>query len=84
MSAMGWSLPPGCGTLPGEEGGVYELKINGVWWAWDEWDNIYEYVPGSTERDDGYVSRGKMGYDESIDDPAKQLRQFVINLKRSI
>ena len=84
MSAFGWSLPAGCTTLPGEEDGVYELKIDGVWWAWDESDNIYESVPGSTERDDGYVYRSKLEWDDSIDDPAAQLRAFVSNHKMSV
>lgn len=84
MSAFGWSLPAGCTTLPCEEMVAYELKIDGVWWAWDEWDNVYESVPGSSERDDGYVYRGKLEWNDSIDSPAAQLRAFVSNQKRSV
>ena len=58
MSIFGWSLQPGCGALPGEEDGVYEVKIDGVHWAVTESDDVYEQVPGSTEREDGYCYRG--------------------------
>lgn len=44
MGIFGWSLPPGCGTLPGEEEGALELHAPNMppgytaWW--DEWGNV--------------------------------------------
>lgn len=79
MSIFGWSLPPGCGTLPGEESGAYELRIDGVWYAWDEGDSVYKHDPTNPDaRDDGYVFMGKLEWPNDPDADARVvLRQFV-------
>jgi len=76
---FGWSLPPACGTLPGEESGAYEQQINGVWYAWDEDDRVYVQDPKNPEAmDDGYVYIGNLAWPNAPDaDPVKVLREFV-------
>lgn len=82
MSALGWSLPAGCGTLPGEEEGAYEEKIDGIWYAWDESDNIYKHTGDCSERDDGYAFVGKLEFDDGFDEPLAQFRHFVKGLTK--
>lgn len=81
MGIFGWSLPPGCGALPGEGGDVYEQNIGGIWYAWDDSDNVFKYSPGHPEaRDDGFIWIGKIQWP---DDPGPEfdsrilLREFV-------
>jgi hypothetical protein len=51
MSLFGWSLPPGCGTLPGEEesafniGALTTLPLGVVGVFWDENGNLIEQYP---------------------------------------
>lgn len=81
MGIFGWSLPPGCGTLPGEEAGAVEKKIDGVWYAWDENDCVYRHDPKHPDaREDGYVYIGVLILPNDWDneaDPMKLLREFV-------
>lgn len=85
MGIFGWSLPPGCGTLPGEGSDAYEVKIDGVWYAWDESDRVYMQDPKNPEaRDDGYVYIGQIVWTESMgpeEEPSSLLVEFVRNLK---
>ena len=85
MGIFGWSLPPGCGTLPGEESGSYEQQIDGVWYAWDEDDRVYAYTPEHPEAcDDGFVYIGQVVWPESMgpeEEPSSLLVEFVRNLK---
>lgn len=80
MGIFGWSLPPGCGNLPGEEEGAVEVKIDGVWYAWDESDNLFKHVGEGAERDDGYTFIGKLEWDDNCDSAAAQIRQAVEKL----
>ena len=85
MGIFGWSLPPGCGTLPGEETGAYEEKIDGVCWAWDEDDRVFRYDSSHPDsRDDGYVYIGQMVWPADTGpefDSRVLLREFVRNYK---
>ena len=85
MSIFGWSLPAGCGTLPCEEGGAYEQKIDGVWWTWDESDNVYRQDPKHPDaRDDGYVYMGKIVWPQTMgpeQEPSTLLVEFARNHK---
>lgn len=84
MSVFGWSLPAGCSTLPYDEDGAYEEKINGTWYAWDEGDRVYKHDPKHPDaRDDGYVYIGDIVWPDDTGpefDPATLLREFVNNL----
>lgn len=81
MGIFGWSLPPGCGTLPGEESGAYEVQIDGVYYAWDEDDNVFKQDPQHADaRDDGYVHIGRCAWPED-DDAETALRAFIDNFK---
>lgn len=82
MSIFGWSLPAGCGELPGEGSEAYEEKIGGEWYAWDEGDRVFVYDPKSTHaRDDGYVYIGQITWPDTWPDPEADsislLRDFV-------
>lgn len=85
MGIFGWSLPPGCGTLPGEEVGAVEEKIDGIWYAWDEADRVHKYEPNHPDaRDDGFVYIGQIVWPESMgpeEEPKALLVEFVRNLK---
>jgi hypothetical protein len=85
MGIFGWSLPPGCGTLPGEESGAYEEKIDGVWHAWTEDDEVFRQDPKHPDaREDGYVYIGTLNYPEDAPskvDPAVLLKDFVQNMR---
>jgi hypothetical protein len=87
MGLFGWSLPPGCSTLPGEESGAYEQQINGVWYAWDEDDNVFKHDPQHADaRDDGYVYIGKLAWPDDTGpefDSRALLREFVRNYKEN-
>ena len=80
--ALGWSYPAGCtGTPFDEHEGAFELKIDGVWFAWAEDGQVFEHTGSCAEREDGYVLRGTL---EPLDtpeyDPAKALTEFVASL----
>lgn len=79
MGIFGWSMPPGCGTLPGEESDAYEVKIDGVWYAWDESDRVYMQDPNNpAARDDGYVYIGQIAWPNDPEADAREvLRKFV-------
>ena len=81
MSIFGWSMPAGCNGTPYDNDEVYEQKIGGVWYAWDEADNVYRHDPKHPEaRDDGYVYMGKIIWPSDIRpefDSGKLLREFV-------
>jgi hypothetical protein len=66
MSILGWSLPAGCTTLPYDNSEAYEVKIDGVWVAWDEDNNVYVQTNSKNAREDGYEYIGtiEMGDDE--------------------
>lgn len=67
MGIFGWSLPPGCGTLPGEEecaseltqyvkdqnGGKLPAGVLAVWW--DEYGEILETIDCNGECDEARV-----------------------------
>jgi hypothetical protein len=86
MSIFGWSLPAGCGELPGEGSEAYEERIGGKWYAWDENDNVFVYDPKAPQdRGDGYVYIGKIVWPE--DAPAEfdsvcLLREFVASITK--
>lgn len=80
--ALGWSYPAGCsGTPYDEHEGAFELKIDGVWFAWSEDGLVFEHTGSLAEREDGYILRGTL---EPIDipeyDPAKALTEYVQSL----
>lgn len=79
MGIFGWSLPPGCRTLPGEEEHAYEVRIDGVQYAWDEHDNVYRQDAKHPDaRDDGYVLIGTLAWPDDPDaDPRVVLHKFV-------
>lgn len=83
MGIFGWSLPPGCGTLPGEESGAYEEKIDGVWYAWTEDDEVFRQDRNHPDaREDGYVYIGTINWSEDAEvDASALLRGFVRNLE---
>lgn len=77
MSLFGWSLPPGCGTLPGEETGAYEVQIDGVRYAWGEDDLVYvQDAKHPDAGEDGYRLLGKLEWPDD-DDPVAALRVFI-------
>lgn len=77
MPLWNYNLPPGCGTLPGEESGAYEMRIDGVWYAWDEDDNIFKQDPHHPQaREDGYVFFKKLQWP---DDPEVDAREVMYN-----
>lgn len=78
MGIFGWSLPPGCGRLPAEEEGAYELQIDGVWYAWESNGDVYEYTGSLFERDDGYEFFGVYPFPDAPEsDPAAVLTNWV-------
>ena len=83
MGVFGWSLPAGCGALPGEEDGASELKIDGCWWAWDESGNVFQHIGKGAEREDGYTYRGWLDPDTELgpeQDWRDTLRAYVVGL----
>ena len=84
MSVFGWSLPAGCTSLPYDDEGAYEEKIDGTWYAWDEGDRVYKHDPSHADaRDDGYVYVGDIVWPDHAGlnfEPARLLRQFVHKL----
>jgi len=77
MGIFGWSFPPGCGSLPGEESGAYEVRIDGIFYAWDEYDNVYRQDPKHPDAmDDGYVYIGTLAWPDD-DDAVSALRNFI-------
>lgn len=85
MGIFGWSLPPGCSTLPGEEEHAYEVRIDGVQYAWAEDDNVYRQDAKHPDaRDDGYVLIGTLAWPDDPDaDPRVVLHKFINNLKEN-
>jgi hypothetical protein len=83
VGIFGWSLPPGSGALPGEESGAYEVRLDGVWYAWDEDDRVYRQEPGHPDaRDDGYVYIGQVSWpDEPEADARVVLHNFIKQLQ---
>lgn len=80
MGLFGWSLPPGCGTLPGEEEGSYVVEIDGIEYAWGEDDLVYKYDPAHPgAREDGFVMIGTLAWPDH-DDGAAELKAFVRGL----
>jgi hypothetical protein len=81
MGIFGWSLPPGCGSLPGEESEAYEEKIDGVFYAWTEDDAVFKQDPQHPDaREDGYVYIGQITWPDDMPsevDSAVLLREFV-------
>ena len=74
MSALGWSLPAGCGQLPCEAEGAYEVKVNGQWFACDEDNNVYLQTNSKDAREDGYEYVGQLKDSEDFD---KALFEFA-------
>lgn len=83
MGIFGWSLPPGCGPLPGEEDCAYEVSFDGNEYAWDDSDNVYVYDPtNEAAGDDGYVFLTKVEWPDDPDaDPRTVLRQHIKEMK---
>jgi hypothetical protein len=65
----------------GDEDRAYEVEIEGVWFAWDEDDNVYRQCPTDpTARDDGYVLIGKLELPHPDADPEEVFKQFCRDL----
>lgn len=83
MGTFGWSLPPGCHTLPGEEEEVCEIKVDGVEYAWDDSDNLFKYVGYEAERDDGYTFLCKLVWDDDGGSAEAQIRAALKKLEEA-
>ena len=70
-------MPPGCGSLPSEEKGAVEVEIDGIWYAWDESDNLFKYVGDGAERDDGYSFVCKLEWDDSDYPAIEQIKKAL-------
>lgn len=84
MGIFGWSLPPGCSSVPGDEDGAVELVIDGVWYALDDSNNVYQMTNSPQSRDDGYEKIGVLNIDPSDDFEEhwqSRLRSFVTSYK---
>ena len=58
--------------------------------AWTVDDDVYVYTGDTTEREDGYVHIGTLGWEDTPDDPAddagyniERLREFFFNWKEN-
>jgi hypothetical protein len=86
MSLFGWSLPPGCGSLPGEESGACDLtklvtlRGDAVALFWDEDGNLIESYPVQIPADElaglpaytegGERTVGAHDWDDELDEAA--------------
>jgi hypothetical protein len=70
MSVFGWSLPPGCHTLPGEEDGALQLKPEGlpkhveVYWTEDDEILVMSYK----DRDEVLLAKFPFSWNDALDD----------------
>ena len=70
MSRFGWSLPPGCGSLPGEESAASELKVEGlpkhvcVFWVESEQVQLMLYEDG----DERLLATADFVWDDDLDE----------------
>lgn len=66
-----------------------EEIVGGTRVAWTVDDDVYVHTGDTSERDDGYVHIGTLGWEDTPDDPAddagfniERLREFVLAWKK--